>query len=154
MCVRCQMPSLFRPFLYIRASVLVSVRIEGTAMLGAGFWGKTEKKTRHPCFWLRRGRDAQPHPCYFPRPKPRRRAAVKKLSGEACQTRGGSCNPTGVRVERPVVGEENQRERVTLCSQHCRYTESNRWGGELFRALKASNCQSGWRQPKRETALF
>ena len=39
------------------------------------------------------------HPYSFSHPKLNRLTAVKKLSGEACQTLGGSCSQTGVGLE-------------------------------------------------------
>lgn len=56
-------------------------------------------------------------------PKLNRLTAAKKLSGDACQTLGVSCDRTSAGMEKSVVGRER---KVTFFSQHCLYTERNR----------------------------
>lgn len=52
-----------------------------------------------------------------------RLAAAKKLSGDACQTLGVSCDQTSAGIHKSVVG---RGKKATFFSQHCLYTERNR----------------------------
>lgn len=52
-----------------------------------------------------------------------RLTAVKKLSGDACQTLGVACEQTGAGMHKAVIGRE---KKVTFFSQHCLYIEWNR----------------------------
>lgn len=56
--------------------------------------------------------DTPLHPYYFSYPKLNRLTAIKKLSGEACQTLGRSCSQTGIGLEKSVVRKEKQSDLV------------------------------------------
>ena len=97
---------------YVCELILVTITIKGYARLFQVSWSKMKGKTLNLCLLLWKKSDTPLHPYYFSYPKLNRLTAVKKLSGEACQTLGGSCNQTGVGLEKPVVGKRKKSDLV------------------------------------------